>query len=117
MAGGRWIGNLFLVLNFCASAMAFKFSIVIDAGSTGCRLYVYQVTTQVLMNEVLFIDVFEFELLCHTQDDHSSGHITGKVGAKVKPGLSTFKTHPQDLKEFISPLFKEAQTLVPQSEW
>lgn len=39
------------------------------------------------------------------------------MGAKVKPGLSTFKTHPQDLKEFISPLFKEAQTLVPQSEW
>lgn len=41
----------------------------------------------------------------------------GKKGPKVKPGLSTFVTHPQDLKEFIKPLFIEAQSLVPQDEW
>jgi len=47
----------------------------------------------------------------------AKGEITGKVGPKVKPGLSTFTTHPSDLKEFISPLFIEAQNMVPQAQW
>ena len=72
----------------CAHA-ATKFQIVIDAGSTGCRLYVYQIDTV-------------------------KGTVTGQTGPKVKPGLSTFKTHPSDLKEFIRPLFVEAQNLIPQ---
>lgn len=41
----------------------------------------------------------------------------GKKGPKVKPGLSSFTTHPQDLKEYIKPLFVEAQSLIPESEW
>ena len=45
------------------------------------------------------------------------GSVSGEVGPKVKPGLSTFKTHPSDLKDFIKPLFIEAQNLVPQAQW
>merc|ERR1719399_827561 len=67
-----------------------EFTIVIDAGSTGCRLYVY-----------------------HAGPD---GTLTGKKGLKVKPGLSSFAKHPQDLAEYIKPLFVEAQQLVPQSQ-
>lgn len=43
--------------------------------------------------------------------------MTGRVGPKVKPGLSTFTTHPSDLKAFIKPLFVEAQTMIPAEQW
>mmetsp|Transcript_49620 Transcript_49620/g.112657 ORF Transcript_49620/g.112657 Transcript_49620/m.112657 type:complete len:479 (-) Transcript_49620:270-1706(-) len=80
-----------LLMIWAALAEASPFTIVIDAGSTGCRLYVYQLDPK--------------------------GTLRGTTGPKVKPGLSTFKTHPSDLREFIKPLFIEAQNLIPQSEW
>ena len=43
--------------------------------------------------------------------------LTGKKGMKVKPGLSSFATHPEDLAAYIKPLFVAAKEEVPQSQW
>lgn len=106
--------RLALLMAAVVAAESAPFTIVIDAGSTGCRLYVYQEDGEFCATALINgLARKNSRQTCVT----ANGSLKGTTGPKVKPGLSTFTTHPADLKDFIKPLFVEAQTLIPQNEW
>ncbi|CAM9563237.1 unnamed protein product, partial [Scytosiphon promiscuus] len=73
-----------------AAAAAFDTVVVVDAGSSGCRLNVYRLSGEG--------DSLEF---------------SGVAGGKIEPGLSSFADTPKDAAEYISPLLARASELVP----
>jgi len=77
------------IINICEGKNA-KYIIVVDAGSTGSRLYVYEVNEEKLI---------------------------GHKGTKVTPGLSSFQNNPDKVGEYMKPLFEAAKTQIPKSEY
>ncbi|RYH16496.1 hypothetical protein EON65_30005 [archaeon] len=69
------------------------YAIVIDAGSTGSRCFVFHVII----------------------DAHSHRNISSHPCGKVIPGLSSFATHPRDASAYIMPLLNIAATRIPAS--
>ena len=82
-----------LVALACALARAdvmFETAIVIDAGSTGSRSFLYTVAR-----------------------DASGGlAVTRAKGIKVKPGLSAFADAPEDAAPYLMPLFEHAARVI-----
>ena len=73
-----------------------NYAIVIDAGSTGSRAFVYKFSKYV---------IFE-----RPADDRN---ITSTPCGKARPGLSTFTTHPDDTVAYITPLLMNAAEVIP----
>lgn len=69
-----------------------KYAVVIDAGSTGSRVFVYQFKDQYVDNTKL---------------------VTGTNGGKVRPGLSSFVDNPRDIAAYLMPLLVNAASLIP----
>lgn len=72
--------------------MEWSYAVVVDAGSTGSRLFLYQyrsVTDQQLINIIPVVDQATFR----------------PVVKKVTPGLSSFGNRPQDAAGSSSNLF------------
>eukprot|EP00981_Chlorochromonas_danica_P014747 scaffold8739_cov173-Ochromonas_danica.AAC.6 len=67
------------------------YAVVIDAGSTGSRCFVFHV----------IIDI------------HAHRNITSHPCGKVVPGLSSFSSHPSDVVEYIAPLLQIAASRIP----
>jgi hypothetical protein len=68
-----------------------KFKIVLDAGSTGTRVHVFEFSDGLLLNYPLF--------------------------TKQDGGLSDFATHPQKCEPGLSQLIQLAQSVVPEDQW
>ena len=69
-----------------------RFSVVVDAGSTGCRVYAYEVSR--------------------------SGDVTMRKGPKVTPGLSSLlKASFSDIEDYFQPLVDFALSAVPEAQW
>ncbi len=95
----------FLVLVFTGFSVSFeqinetkhivseKYAVVIDAGSTGSRVFVYKIVV----------------------DSEGERQVTGTNGGKVRPGLSSFHDHPQDAGAYIAPLLVNSATMIPES--
>lgn len=69
------------------------YSVVIDGGSTGSRLFVFK-------------------------SSHRDGKrtITVNKGKKVMPGISSFNSHPEDVTNYLLPAILNAVEMVPSSE-
>lgn len=90
--------QVFNVLVLCllvAAVLGDDYALVIDAGSTGSRSF-----------------VFKYEL------DESNVRIISSIkGVKVTPGLSSFVDATQDsIKEYILPMFYTALKIIPQDK-
>jgi len=70
------------------SARPWTYTIVVDAGSTGSRAYIYH-------------------------NDVDNGKISEYPGSRVKPGLSTFVGHGTNVTQYFWPLFESAANLIP----
>lgn len=70
------------------SARPWTYTIVVDAGSTGSRAYIYH-------------------------NDVDNGKISEYPGSRVKPGLSTFVGHGTNVTQHFWPLFESAANLIP----
>ena len=77
---------------------AIKYSIVIDAGSSGCRLNIYKF----LIND----DILQ---VSEVQQVQASPH-------KVKPGLSTLADNPSGVDSYIQPLLDAAKEAIPEDK-
>mmetsp|Transcript_87649 Transcript_87649/g.249342 ORF Transcript_87649/g.249342 Transcript_87649/m.249342 type:complete len:441 (+) Transcript_87649:167-1489(+) len=64
-----------------------KYVVVADLGSTGSRGFVYEL---------------------------NGGEIVGSKGLKVKPGVSKLNHKPNDIAEYLRPLFAHAASLIPE---
>ncbi|KAG5509034.1 hypothetical protein JKF63_06041 [Porcisia hertigi] len=84
--------NKSLLLTSCDSPHANIYDIVIDAGSTGSRVHVFQY-----------------------ERTNSGVVLLGERFGRVEPGLSSFATKPEDAKESLRGLLRVAEGLVPQS--
>ncbi|CAM9200016.1 unnamed protein product [Phaeothamnion confervicola] len=73
-----------------AAGRPFDYAIVVDAGSSGSRVYVYE-----LRNE-------DGEL-----------RVVGRPGAKVLPGLSSYEAAPEGAGPYLMPLFDAAAAMIP----
>jgi Golgi nucleoside diphosphatase len=67
------------------------YAVVIDAGSTGSRCFMFHVTVD--------------------KDDHR--HVTTASCGKVTPGLSSFVDSPERATEHFAPLLQMAATMIP----
>jgi Golgi nucleoside diphosphatase len=80
---------IFLSIGF--SQVIDDYAIVIDAGSTGSRCFVFHVTI----------------------DEHSHRNVSSHPCGKVVPGLSSFASHPVDSSDYIAPLLSIAASRIP----
>lgn len=74
------------------------FAAVIDAGSTGTRLHL-------------------FEFSHDPEHEHSPFKVEGEIFEESKPGLSSFATEPAKAAENIHELIKAARTAIPPTLW
>ncbi len=91
------INLLFVICLFgrvCQSSHAVNdYAIVIDAGSTGSRCFVFHVQL----------------------DENDNRNISSFSCGKVIPGLSSFVTYPQEAASYMAPLLINAATIIPRS--
>jgi apyrase len=76
----------------------FSYMAMIDAGSSGCRAHVYRYGKLGTLSGPLYV-----------LPEHNS--------KKVKPGLSTFASNPQDAGETLSGLVDFLKEQVPEDDW
>lgn len=69
------------------------YAIVIDAGSTGSRCFVFHVTL----------------------DENDTRNVSSFSCGKVIPGLSSFVTYPQEVASYMAPLLINAATIIPRA--
>ena len=81
------------ILGLCLAESEKFYALVIDAGSTGSRGF-----------------VFEFGL-----DQHGGRLVASMKGKKVTPGLSSFVDHPADAIEYLMPTFLDAAQIIPKN--
>jgi hypothetical protein len=72
-----------------ATANEAPWTLAIDGGSTGSRSYVYSTRGEA---------------------------VRADVGTRVRPGVSDFATHEQDVEAYIGQLFADAQSKIPQAD-
>ena len=84
---------LLVLVASLASALAQNYAVVVDAGSTGSRAFIY-----------------EFR-----HDANGGRHISALHVQKVMPGLSSFGEHPQDAVAYLAPLLHNAASVIDPS--
>ena len=84
---------LLVLLASLAGALAQNYAVVIDAGSTGSRAFIY-----------------EFR-----HDANGTRSISALHVQKVMPGLSSFGDHPQDAVAYLAPLLHNAASVIEPS--
>ena len=95
--GARLLGTRLFLFVCAVFVLAFAernvhYTLVIDAGSTGSRAYIF---------------VYEDDDVLETRSVRS---IQGK---KAVPGLSSFSSHPQGVTDYFEPLFLHAVDIIP----
>lgn len=71
-----------------------NYAIVIDAGSTGSRCFVFHVVI----------------------DEEGDREVAGHPCGKVVPGLSSFQSHPEEAGPYLAPLLINAAAIIPVSK-
>uniref|UniRef100_A0A7E4V048 Nucleoside phosphatase GDA1/CD39 n=1 Tax=Panagrellus redivivus TaxID=6233 RepID=A0A7E4V048_PANRE len=102
LAGLTFIGFLILTLSQDASAKidsGYTYGIIIDAGSTGSRLFLYR-----------WLAGSETELIKIEPVVDGNGQA---IVMKVSPGLSTFGDKPSEAPVYIKPLIEYAYEYIP----
>ena len=69
-----------------------NYAVVVDAGSTGSRAFIFGFFT----------------------DEKGHRQISSTVGTKVSPGLSEFVENPEDAVEYMLPTFLDAAQIIPK---
>jgi Golgi apyrase len=96
MAGSKEKGNVFY-----SKGIPYNYIVIIDAGSSGSRVHIYQYPSKELDN-------VEFPRVS------KSGH---KWSKKIHPGMSEFASAPKDVgKKHLKQLLKYAEEVVPKSQ-
>ncbi|KAK3799238.1 hypothetical protein RRG08_054365 [Elysia crispata] len=73
------------------------FSVVIDAGSTGSRVF-----------------VFHFKAKSGDFDDHNGVRLESEYFQSVEPGISSYSKHPQEAANSLKPMLKRSLKHVPK---
>ena len=81
-----------------------NYAVVIDAGSTGSRVFVYKFSKYVYFNVTSIAE--ERGLM-------SSRNITAIPCGKRRPGLSSFASRPTGAVDYIRPLLMDAAAIIP----
>lgn len=95
----------------------YDYIIVIDAGSKGSRLFIYQWPNPTIALQK-GIDITKL-LKTPNIDSYTFPHITShnKWHKKVKPGITSFSQSPQKIgKHHLKPLLKLAKKVIPRSQ-
>lgn len=74
------------------------YALMIDAGSTGTRIHI-------------------FEFSHDTKNPASSFKLENEIYLEVKPGLSDYASRPQEVTRTILPLIAKAKSVVPKNLW
>jgi len=91
-----------------SSSPDLHYAVVIDAGSSGSRAYLYSWPDHSGdPHELLKISPM-------TDEGKGRGNPLYK---KVSPGISSLSSHPQDALEYITPLLEFAERHIPSSKW
>lgn len=72
-----------------------SYAVIVDAGSTGSRGYIFTFTT----------------------NEEGKKYIISQKGPKVEPGLSSTETHEEILVAYFLPIFIEASKLIPEHSY
>lgn len=84
---------LLVLLAGLGRAISQNYAVVVDAGSTGSRAFIYE----------------------FSQGTDGSRHISTLHVQKVMPGLSSFGDHPQDAVAYLAPLLHHAASVIDAS--
>ena len=82
---------IYTILSIQINALADRYAIVVDAGSTGSRAFIFKFTI----------------------DNHGKKTFTVQKGLKVEPGLSSFINNIDDAITYFLPIFKDAEKQIP----
>jgi len=83
-----WVLLLIQLMPFSGTSTESNFVVVVDMGSSGSRVFVYEYSVE--------------------------GRVIGSKGLKVSPGVSSFVgDHPRAAAEYLRPLFEHAAKIVP----
>ncbi len=83
---------LFFLILVCVKALEDKYAVVIDAGSTGSRIFIYHYNTL----------------------SDGSKIVTSTTGGKVRPGLSSFIDKINVIGDYLMPLLVNSADQIPK---
>lgn len=79
----------------CLAKEEDSYAVIVDAGSTGSRGYIFTFTT----------------------NEEGKRYIISQKGPKVEPGLSSTETHEEVLVDYFLPIFIEASKYIPEHSY
>ncbi|ORZ07972.1 nucleoside phosphatase GDA1/CD39, partial [Lobosporangium transversale] len=93
-----------------------QFGIVIDAGSSGSRIYIYSWINHQHLKETLPAHEFYGVLPTIEPGVESGSPYAAEWSKKTEPGIAEFKDRPEDVGEHLETLLDHALEVIPESE-
>uniref|UniRef100_A0A7N0UK39 Apyrase n=2 Tax=Kalanchoe fedtschenkoi TaxID=63787 RepID=A0A7N0UK39_KALFE len=103
---------IYMVLNYLLSSGS-KYYVVLDCGSTGTRVYVYEASANHALGTSLPIRLISYNEGLHKKPRSQSGRAYDRM--ETEPGLDKLVHNGSGLKAAIKPLLRWAKKQIPKS--